>query len=413
MTLEAFPQFRHFAPWLLPCVLALSACGGGSGGSPGTTASGTGSSGGSPPGTSTPAAANAGSISWTEASATWPDMGAAAVATVTRSGGSEGTVTVAYGTRDGTAVAGTDYTSANGILTWGNKNARSKTVAILLGSKAHASGAVDMSLVLSNPTGGATVPSSGRKIKLTLNHEWKVPATLAQFDLSKWRLDLPVDANGGTGGANNLQLPADAILPNELSTTYVGPYFYGDAQGRIVFTAPANGAVTTPGSGSNHTRSELHEVYTGPGADANGDWTTGKGTLTATCTVQAVASASDVAIIGQLRGQNSDLALVLYRPVQHDVAIDIYAASTSGSAHTRTQIVPNVNLGDPIAYTLAYDAGVLTATVNGITQSFKTGPTWSGVPLYFKLGAYHTAPNSGNAPNDVTMVAFSAFSVSH
>jgi hypothetical protein len=339
-------------------------------------------------------------------------MGAAAVATVMRSGGSDGTVTVAYGTHDGSAVAGRDYTSASGTLTWGKGDARPKTVSVLLGSTAKVAGPLDLTLALSTPTGGASVPAVSARMKLTLDYV-KVPATMPPFDLSKWRLDLPVDANGGTGGAGNVQLPADAILPNELDTTYVGPFFYGDAQGRIVFTAPANGAVTTPGSGSDHTRSELHEVYTGPGADANGDWTGGQGLLTATCSVQAVAAASDVAVIGQLRSPKNDLALLLYRPRQRDVAIDVYAANATGSAHTRTPLATDVSLGDTITYSLGLQSGVLTATVDGITQSTAIGPTWSGVPLYFKLGAYHAAPNTGNAAGDLTMVTFSAFAVSH
>lgn len=135
--------------------------------------------------------------------------------------------------------------------------------------------------------------------------------------------------------------------------------------------------------------------------------------LTATCTVQAVASSSDVAIIGQLRGDTNDLALVMYRPSHHDVAVDVYEANASGSAHVRTPVATNVNLGDAISHGLALQGGVLTANVNGQTQSFTIGASWAGVPHYFKLGAYHAAPNTGNAGNDLTMVSFSQFAVQH
>ena len=403
MTVEADWQRARLAVCIVSCAVAIASCGGGGAGSSGATASsGTGGTAG--------ASAAAGMLAWSTPSASWPDRGAAAVATVTRSGGSDGTVTVAYATRDGSALAGRNYTAASGILTWGDKDTAPKSVAVLLAPHAAAAGPLALTLELSGATGGAGI--AGADTTLGLDPAWTVPASLAQFDLSRWRLDLPVDAHGGTGGTASPQLPADAILPAELGTTYVGPYFYADAQGRIVFTAPANGAVTTPGVGSNHTRSELHEVFSGAGATANGDWI-GNGVLTATCSVQAVASASDVAIIGQLRADNNDLALLMYRPSHHDVAVDVYQADAAGSAHVRTPLATDVNLGDPIAYRLALQGGVLTATVDGQTQSFTTGASWAGVPLYFKLGAYHTAPNTGNAANDLTMVSFSQFSVQH
>jgi hypothetical protein len=406
MTLDANCRRSWVAAYALMGAIALASCGGGGGsGASGDTAS-TGSNG------AVGVAAAPGNLAWSTPSASWAASGAAAVATVTRSGGSDGTVTVAYSTRDGTALAGRNYTAASGTLTWGDKDSAPKSVAVLLAHNAKSTAPLAMTLALSGATGGASFPAGGAEMSLNLEPGWTVPATLPQFDLSKWRLDLPVDANGGTGGAGGQQLPADAILPSELSTTYVSPYFYSDAQGRVVFTAPANGAVTTPGVGSNHTRSELHEVFSGPGATPNGDWT-GNGVLTATCTVQAVAAGSDAAIIGQLRGDNNDLALLMYRPSHRDVAIDVYQANLSGSTHVRTPIATNVNLGDTIAYRLALQGGVLTATVNGHTQSSSIRASWAGVPPYFKLGAYHTAPNTGNAANDLTMVIFSSFSVQH
>src|SRR5579862_5909372 len=59
-----------------------------------------------------------------------------AIITVNRSGSSAGEATVGYNTVDGTAHAGTDYTSASGSLTWQDGDAGSKTVLVPVGSSA-------------------------------------------------------------------------------------------------------------------------------------------------------------------------------------------------------------------------------------------------------------------------------------
>jgi hypothetical protein len=235
---------------------------------------------------------------------------------------------------------------------------------------------------------------------------WIAPASLRQFDLAGWKLSLPVDASGGTAGA------ALTLGPEQLLAGYASAWFHGDAQGRIVFTAPADGAVTTPGVGSDHSRSELREFARGPSANANG-YGTGAGRLAATCSVEAAASAASSVIFGQLRSEDRNLALLVYRPATGEVALDVYARPDAGSPHAAAPLLTGVAPGEPLAFTLALEAGTLTATVNGSSRSVALDPAWSGVPLAFKIGAYHTAPSSGNPPGDATVVACSAFAVTH
>jgi len=171
--------------------------------------------------------------------------------------------------------------------------------------------------------------------------------------------------------------------------------------------------VTTPGTGSDHTRSELRELYTGTGADSNSDWNSAiGGTLTANCVVQAVSANSDEATIGQIHNQSYVFMLLLYRPATKDVAVDVYS-SLGSSSHVRAAIVTGVNIGDAIAYSIAYRGNTITVVVNGTTKTYAIDPTWAGTPMYFKLGAYHAAPNVGNAAGDKTQVAFSGFGVTH
>ena len=126
-------------------------------------------------------------------------------------------------------------------------------------------------MALSAPTGGATLGSVSSDA-VTITGAWIAPSSYAQFDFSKWKLQLPIDQYGGTGGLNNIQYANVEVQPAQLTTGFTDAYFYGDAMGDVIFTAPSNGAVTTPGVGSDHTRSELREIYTGAGADSNSDW---------------------------------------------------------------------------------------------------------------------------------------------
>jgi hypothetical protein len=240
---------------------------------------------------------------------------------------------------------------------------------------------------------------------------WVAPSTLA--DLSGWKLTLPTDAYGGTGGIGGIQYPAVTLNPDKLVAGYMDAHFHGDAQGRIVFVAPANGAVTTPGSGSNHTRSELREYFQGAGADAAGYWTSGTGTLNASCDILSTASTARTIIIGQLRTAQRNLALIVYRPDLRKVGVDVYASNAEGSTHAITWLKSNVGLGQRLTYSLSLQGGRLTATVNGVNASFVTDGSWAGSGLAFKIGAYHTVPNTGNPPDAVTTLACASFSVSH
>jgi hypothetical protein len=157
----------------------------------------------------------------------------------------------------------------------------------------------------------------------------------------------------------------------------------------------------------------LRELYTGSGADSNSDWNSAiGGTLTANCVVQAVSANSDEATIGQIHNQSYVFLLLIYRPATKDVAVSIYS-SLGSSTQARTAIVTGVNIGDAIAYSMTYKGNTFSVTVNGTTKTFAIDPTWAGTPMYFKLGAYHAAPNVGNAAADKTQVAFSGFAVTH
>jgi hypothetical protein len=77
--------------------------------------------------------------------------------TVTRGGGSRGTpVSVSYATLGGSAAPGVDYSPASGTLSF-LANQPTATFSVRLVPGSHPSGTATVGLVLSNPTGGATM----------------------------------------------------------------------------------------------------------------------------------------------------------------------------------------------------------------------------------------------------------------
>lgn len=79
--------------------------------------------------------------------------------TATRSGGSNGGVTVQYSTAPGSATAGSDYQAVNGTLAWGNGDTSAKTFSVPVVDDTLVEPTETFSVLLSSPTGGATLGS--------------------------------------------------------------------------------------------------------------------------------------------------------------------------------------------------------------------------------------------------------------
>ena len=128
-----------------------------------------------------------------------PSAGAVYV-TVNRVGGSRGSAIATYGTFDGTAVAGTDYTTAFGTLSWADGDATARTVAVPI--NAAGAGATSFTIALLSVNGAgfgapinATVSISSAAGSVALS------ATEYSVAPSAGVITVTVNRTGGSSGA--------------------------------------------------------------------------------------------------------------------------------------------------------------------------------------------------------------------
>jgi hypothetical protein len=98
-----------------------------------------------------------------------PDQGSVPL-TVYRLGSASGAVTVDYTTSDGLAVAGVDYVSTNGTLSWAANDFSPRTITVpLIYTNAVLKSARQFLVSLSNPTGGAVLGNANSAMVMILN----------------------------------------------------------------------------------------------------------------------------------------------------------------------------------------------------------------------------------------------------
>ncbi|EJD43023.1 concanavalin A-like lectin/glucanase [Auricularia subglabra TFB-10046 SS5] len=349
-----------------------------------------------------------GSLSFTGMTQVVAQSGGMANFLVSRSGGSSGAVTVSYTTRGGSAVPGVDYTAVNGTLSWESDDVSNKTVSVRILNTTPSDEHKTFYLALSESSGAGL--GAFPLAVVTIANSFVAPSALAPtLDWSTWKLQLPVDMYRRPDPAS----PAWGISSRDLVGGFADDFFYANTTSQeVVFTAPANGASTTPGAGSDHTRSELREVWSG--GDAHGDWiNTIGGAMRGRCRVLSVAPGSTQATFAQIHGQDFVFALLLYRAPKNSIELKVYNSNAEGAGSTTYTVRKPVTLGDTIDYDLVFYDNAVRATVNGNLTVVTVDDSWLLAPVYFKAGAYHAVDNAGNAPDDKTVVAYSSLSIDH
>jgi Leucine-rich repeat (LRR) protein/ribosomal protein L35AE/L33A len=113
------------------------------------------------------------------------ENGSSITITLTRIGGSDGTVSIDYSTSDDTATAGNDYTAKSETINWNDGETSNKTFTINITDDNISEGNETFNLTLSNATGGATIGNPDTaEITIIDNEEPCVPDTYETDDTS-------------------------------------------------------------------------------------------------------------------------------------------------------------------------------------------------------------------------------------
>jgi len=205
------------------------------------------------------------------------------------------------------------------------------------------------------------------------------------IDLTRWKLTLPVDSDGGFNG--------EAMEVTNFSKLVASDYFHFTTSGQLIFSAMADGATT---SGSSYARSELREMN----GDKKAAWQLDQGgTMTATLKVNAVPKFEDGApgriVVGQIHGSDDELIRLYYQGGRV-----YFMNDQAGKDNKETKFIfenaagkqPVISLGEAFSYKIAAHGSTLTVTIYADGEEYKStskiNDVWKDDVFYFKAGAY-------------------------
>ena len=267
------------------------------------------------------------------------------------------------------------------------------------------------------------------------------------FDLSTWKLSIPVDEGDGT---------ATDISVSRLNSGYENSsFFYTAPDGGMVFKCPVAGFKTS--LNTSYTRVELREMLRGTntsistqGVNKN-NWVFGSapqadkvaaaaydGEMNATLAVNHVTTSGSNShigrlVIGQIHANSDEPIRIYYRKLRNNNLGSIYFAhgptDGNGSEQWHEMIGSRSNnaanpadgiaLDEVFSYRIKVVGDILTVTiiregkpdvvkvVNMVNSGFNVG----GQYMYFKAGVYHL--NSTGNDDDYAQVTFYALEKSH
>ncbi len=226
---------------LILAIAVLNACGGASSKSSNST-------------TSTPASTSQpGALEFAAASLSVSQSAGEVAVTVMRTGGTGGAVSVGYATAAGSANPGTNYSSAKGTLTWTSGDATSRTISIAVSGSPSFSGNKAFTVILTSPSGGATLGAVATATVTIAGSQTVVAAVPASIEIAAstysvtqgaGSVSVSVDRSGGSSGAVSVAYATAngtaAAGTNYTSTTGTLSWAAGDTSAKSILVPVAS-----------------------------------------------------------------------------------------------------------------------------------------------------------------------------
>jgi hypothetical protein len=188
------------------------------------------------------------------------------------------------------------------------------------------------------------------------------------LNLTNWKLNLPIDDNGGTtGDSREVKQPA-------LATFTINPFFHNNSDNTgVIFQANTGGATT---SGSGYPRSELREMTNNGATNASWSSTSGTHTMEIDQAITHLPVVKPHIVVGQIHDANDDV--IVFRLEGSKLFMDHNGADG-------TTLTSNYVLGTRFKVKFVVSGGKVMSYYNGTLMETYT-KSFSGA--YFKAGAY-------------------------
>ncbi len=136
--------------------------------------------------------AAAGSLQFSQATYSVNEGTGATAITVSRTGGSDGSVSVDYIINNGSATSGNDYSATPGTLSWNDGNSTSKLITVNIIDDNNQESSENFSLVLSNATGDATIGSPNNTVVTITDNDSGSDCPHASFSVADKKITIPM-----------------------------------------------------------------------------------------------------------------------------------------------------------------------------------------------------------------------------
>ena len=294
--------------------------------------------------------------------------GGKATVTVSLSRATNEEVTVEYATSNGTATAGSDYTSASGTLTFtsGQSSAETFTVAITTDTTDEAD--ETFTVTLSEVSDSATIDDGTGVVTITNDDN----PSLSVGDVSV--------AESVTGGKATVTVSINRATNEEVTVEYAtsngtatAGSDYTSASGTLTFTSGQSSAETFTVAITTDTTDEADETFTVTLSEVSDSATIddGTGVVTITNDDNPSLSVGDVSVAENVTGGKATVTVSLSRATNEEVTVE-YATSngtaTAGSDYTSASGTLTFTSGQSSAET--FTVAITTDTTDEADETF-------------------------------------------